>query len=123
MNTKIDYVHKKFVMDCAKAAIGPVKAFRLYKEFVGRYDEVGCARNDFKTVSREMKAFVDGVDAQMVLDKLRKKKELCSAYTFDYEVDAEDKLTRLFWCDPISRRNYYLFGDVVSFDATYSTNR
>lgn len=27
------------------------------------------------------------------------------------------------WVDPICRRNYSLFGDMVSFDTTFSTNR
>jgi hypothetical protein len=30
---------------------------------------------------------------------------------------------RVFWADAMSRKNYSLFGDVVSFDATYTTNQ
>jgi hypothetical protein len=29
----------------------------------------------------------------------------------------------VFWADAMSRKNYSLFGDVVSFDATYTTNQ
>ncbi|XP_019166905.1 PREDICTED: protein FAR1-RELATED SEQUENCE 5-like [Ipomoea nil] len=32
-------------------------------------------------------------------------------------------MSRLFWADPMSKKNFAAFGDVVSFDATYSTNR
>ncbi|XP_019172839.1 PREDICTED: protein FAR1-RELATED SEQUENCE 5-like [Ipomoea nil] len=32
-------------------------------------------------------------------------------------------MSRLFWTDPMSKKNFAAFGDVVSFDATYSTNR
>ncbi|KAH6780797.1 hypothetical protein C2S52_012034 [Perilla frutescens var. hirtella] len=51
------------------------------------------------------------------------KRELCLTFFFDYCVNADDQLTRLMWADPICRRNFTLFGDIVSFDATYSTNR
>ncbi|KAH6835854.1 hypothetical protein C2S53_012536 [Perilla frutescens var. hirtella] len=44
-------------------------------------------------------------------------------FTFDYEVNKNDQLRCLFWADPTSRRNFSLFGDVVSFDATYRTNK
>jgi hypothetical protein len=38
-------------------------------------------------------------------------------------VDDHGRLMRVFWVDAISRKNYSIFGDVVSLDATYSTNQ
>jgi hypothetical protein len=32
-------------------------------------------------------------------------------------------LTHVFWADGICRKNYSLFGDVISFDTTYETNK
>ncbi|KAH6767741.1 hypothetical protein C2S52_018724 [Perilla frutescens var. hirtella] len=49
--------------------------------------------------------------------------ELYFTFTFDYEVNKNDQLRCLLWADPISRKNFSLFGDVVSFDAKYKTNR
>ena len=59
----------------------------------------------------------------MAIDKLRKRKEVCEAFYFDYHVDKQDRLERLFWADPISRKSFSFFGDVVTADATYSKNR
>ncbi|KAK6148078.1 hypothetical protein DH2020_018990 [Rehmannia glutinosa] len=42
---------------------------------------------------------------------------------FDYDVDQDEQLTRLFWADQTSIMNYAAFGDAISFDATYNTNR
>jgi hypothetical protein len=42
---------------------------------------------------------------------------------YDFEVDDHGRLMRVFWVDAISRKNYSIFGDVVSLDATYSTNQ
>ncbi|VFQ84202.1 unnamed protein product [Cuscuta campestris] len=123
LNRNLDTGHKKFMLNCAKANIGTMKSYRLFKESVGGYDNVGATAVDFKNFKRDLKAYIAGGDAQIVIDKLFRKHETCSAFFFEYDVDESDQLTRLFWCDPVARKNYSLFGDVVSFDATYETNR
>ncbi|KAH6770461.1 hypothetical protein C2S52_015264 [Perilla frutescens var. hirtella] len=123
VNRNLDYVHQKFILDCARANIGPMKSYRLFKEAVGDYSDIGCTSVEYKNYSLDLKAYIIGVDAQMILNKLFLKRESCSAFTFEYAVDQNDQLTRIFWADPIARKNYTMFGDVVSFDATYSTNR
>jgi hypothetical protein len=53
-----------------------------------------------------------------------RKKERGKSYIFyDFVVDENGKLVSLFWADATSRKNYIHFGDLVSFDATYSTNQ
>ncbi|KAL6533760.1 hypothetical protein OROHE_013593 [Orobanche hederae] len=121
-NRNINFAHQMFVLNCAKANIGPMKSFRLFKELVGSYKDVGCSSTDFKNYSRDLRAFVEGVDAQILLDKFKSKREHSNGFTFYYSVDESDKLKRLFWADYVSIQNYYVYGDAVSFDATYSTN-
>jgi hypothetical protein len=41
----------------------------------------------------------------------------------DFVVDERGKLVYIFWVDATSRKNYRHFGDLVSFDTTYSTNQ
>ncbi|KAL3633917.1 hypothetical protein CASFOL_022679 [Castilleja foliolosa] len=115
--------HQSFVLNCAKVNMGPMKSYRLYREIVGDYSSIGCTSVEFKNFGRDLKSYTEGCDAQMILDNLFNKRELSSAFFFEYDTDDNDQLTRLFWADPILRRNYVAFGDVVSFDATYSTNR
>ncbi|XP_074300423.1 protein FAR1-RELATED SEQUENCE 5-like [Silene latifolia] len=45
------------------------------------------------------------------------------SFYFDFDVDDQSRITKLFWADPISIKNYALFGDVVSIDATYNFNQ
>ncbi|XP_074283478.1 protein FAR1-RELATED SEQUENCE 5-like [Silene latifolia] len=44
-------------------------------------------------------------------------------FFFDYDVDSDGSLSKPIWADGIARRNYSVFGDAVSFDPTYSTNK
>nr|GME02877.1 protein FAR1-RELATED SEQUENCE 5-like [Ipomoea batatas] len=62
-------------------------------------------------------------DAQAVIDKYRKKQLLFPTYTFEYDTNDQQQLRALFWADPIAKENYQRFGDMVSFDGTYSSNR
>ncbi|KAL3629883.1 hypothetical protein CASFOL_026195 [Castilleja foliolosa] len=47
-----------------------MKSYKLYTEAVGGYANVGCTAVDFKNFSRDLKAFTEGVDAQMLLQNL-----------------------------------------------------
>ncbi|XP_047943097.1 protein FAR1-RELATED SEQUENCE 5-like [Salvia hispanica] len=123
LNRNLDLVHQKFILDCANANIGPTLSFSLLKEVLGGLDYVGCTVLEVRNYRRDLRAYVEGADAQMLLNEMRRKKELCGAFTYEFEVNSKDRLTRLFWCDPTAKRNYHLYGDIVSFDTTYSTNR
>lgn len=91
---------------------------------VGSYENVGATPSDFRNFKRDVKARIGKHDADMILEKFRLKRESSNnTFFYDYKVDAEGHLTGLFWADAIGRRNYSLFGDALSFDPTYRTNR
>ncbi|KAH6776406.1 hypothetical protein C2S52_013967 [Perilla frutescens var. hirtella] len=123
MNSKLKFGHQKFVMDCAKANIGAMGSYKMMKTVAGSYSSIGCSCMQVKNFSRDLKTYIFYVDAQMVIDKLHRKRELCFGFYFEVEVDENDHLKSLFWSDPIARRNFCAFGDVVSLDATYNTNK
>ncbi|CAA0808203.1 Unknown protein [Striga hermonthica] len=123
INRIMTATHQGFVLNFIKENIGPTKSFKLYKEIVGGYTHIGATNVDFKNFKRELLAYILGADAQMVIDKFYKLQENSWTFYFQYELDDKERLRRLFWADPISRRNYGSFGDVVSFDVTYSTNK
>jgi hypothetical protein len=53
----------------------------------------------------------------------REKERGKSWIFYDFVVDDQGKLIYIFWADATYRKNYSHFGDVVSIDATYSTNQ
>ncbi|XP_047965367.1 protein FAR1-RELATED SEQUENCE 5-like [Salvia hispanica] len=105
------------------ANIGPTVTFNVLKEIMGGFQLVGCNVGDIRNASRDIKAFAHGFDVQMVLDDMARKKEMSEAFTYEYEVNASNQLVALFWCDGLMKRNYHMFGDIVTFDTTYNTNR
>lgn len=114
---------RNFVFDAAKVNIGASKAYTLMKEMVGGYANVGATVRDYRNFSRDLKEYVGERDAQMIIEKFRVKQESSESFYYAYDVDSEGHLTKLFWADSIARRNYELYGDAVSFDATFDTNK
>jgi hypothetical protein len=56
----------------------------------------------------------------MFVAQLEQKKEANSSFFYDFEVDEQGRLMLVFWVDAASRKNYKLFGDVISLDSTYT---
>ncbi|XP_075475837.1 protein FAR1-RELATED SEQUENCE 5-like [Primulina tabacum] len=56
-------------------------------------------------------------------DEANSEKDKSSTFFFDYETDSDNRFSRCFWADPVSRRAYTVFVDVVVFDTTYNTNK
>ncbi|KAL9663271.1 hypothetical protein QQ045_028110 [Rhodiola kirilowii] len=121
MHLSID--KQNFIMDLGHMRIGATRVFHLVKVLVGGYSNIGATLTDFKIFKRDMKAFIGGRDAEMVVTHLKNKRDYCKGYVFEYVADEKGTLTRLFWADSKSVKDRETFVDVVSFDATYSTNK
>jgi hypothetical protein len=87
------------------------------------YSNIGACLAEFKNFGRDIKCYIGENDAQMFIGYFEKLSETQKDFYFAYEVNEERVLTRAFWCDAVARKNYALFGDSVSFDATYGTNK
>lgn len=122
-NRRLNFAHQALIANCSRANQGATKAYKICKELVNGYANIGANLNDFKNFKRDLKAFIGQSDAHMILQIFERKQEHSSGFSFDYAVDSEGCLSRLFWVDHIGKMNYSAFGDVVSFDATYGTNK
>ncbi|XP_074305705.1 protein FAR1-RELATED SEQUENCE 5-like [Silene latifolia] len=115
--------HKKTIIDHSRVNQGPTRAFRNVKEYVDGYENVGAQLVDFKNFGRDIKCFIGDRDAQLFVNYFENKRDTTEGFYFAYEVDSGKCLVHVFWCDAESRRNYALFGDYITYDPTYSTNK
>ena len=103
--------------------IGPVVAYNILSEIHGGFDKVGALPQDAKNFKRDILACIGDSAANMMVKMLTKKSECVSDFSFKYRLADEKYLIGLFWADEQAKRNYYAFGDIISFDATYRTNK
>ncbi|XP_074267119.1 protein FAR1-RELATED SEQUENCE 5-like [Silene latifolia] len=119
---ELTLIHKTMIVENSKVNKGHVQSFRMFKEYVIGYQNVGASLEDFKNNWRDVKKFIKGYDAQMMIENFMHKKAMCSSYYFDFEVDDHGRLSRVCWFDLIAIKNYSLFGDMTSFDTTFNMN-
>ena len=122
-NRRMAIGHKKFMISCAKANLGPFGSHKLLKEIMGGYMNVNSTAIDFKNYKRDLMANIKDADAQMLINKLKIKQERHNEFYFEYIINELNELTKSFWSDPILRRNFSAFVQAVLFDAAYGTNR
>jgi hypothetical protein len=122
-NRSVSQRAKNTLFTCHKASIGTSLAYRLLQVTDGGFNTIGCTKRDFQNYYRGLREKIKDADAQLFIAQLERKKEANSAFFYDFVVDEEGKLVYVFWADATSRKNYSHFGDLVSFDATFSTNQ
>ncbi|XP_019157186.1 PREDICTED: protein FAR1-RELATED SEQUENCE 5-like [Ipomoea nil] len=123
LNRGLDVAQQAFLGNCIKANIGGSKSLRLCKEMTGSYANVGATNVEFQNFRRDLQMYVDVGDGEMIIEKFKIQKEVCNEFFYEYHLDDEGRLARLFWADPTGRRAFSCYGDIISFDATYGTNR
>ncbi|KAJ0906809.1 putative Zinc finger, SWIM-type, MULE transposase domain, FHY3/FAR1 family [Helianthus annuus] len=103
--------------------IGPVRAFNLMRKIRGGFDKVGVTSTDCKNFKRDINLFIREFDVDMAVQRLMKKKLYLPNFSCEFYCDEKGALAGLFWADEEMKLNYEVFGDVMSFDATFRTNR
>lgn len=62
-------------------------------------------------------------DAAALMEYFKEQQQSCPNFFSAHELDDEGRLKHVFWADARSRQAYKYFGDVITFDTTYLTNR
>ncbi|KAJ9553283.1 hypothetical protein OSB04_017328 [Centaurea solstitialis] len=119
---QMSFSDKRLVHRAARANIRASKAHRIQVCLKGGYEEVGCSVSDYKNYKRDLESFIGDGDVQMLLNMFSERVANGTNFAFEYKV-SKGKLLGLFWADELSRFNYSEFGHVISFDATYRSNK
>ena len=106
------------------SGIVPKAAHELASRQVGGPTNLGYTRRDHKNYLRtkRQRELIYG-EAGTMLKYFQDKKSENSAFQYDVQLDCEEKITNIFWADARMIIDYAHFGDVVTFDTTFGTNK
>jgi zinc finger SWIM domain-containing protein 3 len=95
------------------------------KQFYGGADKVPFLRMDCNNmIGRERNKYLESNDAQILLEYLKNKHIEDPAFFYAMQIDKQDgRIANFFWTDGQSIMDYACFGDAVSFDTTFQTNK
>ncbi|XP_062119083.1 protein FAR1-RELATED SEQUENCE 5-like [Humulus lupulus] len=111
------------VMSMKRAGIKTSRIWNYMVEVHDGWENVGCIKDDlYKRVCKKYSTW-DNCDTSTTMGYLEAKKGLDNTFFYKYDVDKENRLTNLLWSDRTSQVDYQLFGDCMTFDSTYKTNR
>ncbi|GJS87573.1 FAR1-related sequence 5-like protein [Tanacetum coccineum] len=87
-----------FVQQLGSTIIEATRAHHLYASTHGGYELVNATETEYQNHKRDLNVHIGDGDSQI-------------------------QLSALFWADEMSKYNYKEFGDTISFDATFRTNK
>ncbi|GJX88391.1 FAR1-related sequence 5-like protein [Tanacetum coccineum] len=119
---QLTYLEQAFIVKAANVNIGATRDHHLLTGINGSYLLVHGTTVDFKNFFRSVNCYIVDSDAHMLIHKIENRKKHVSDFLFDYLVENAE-LSGIFWADEVSKYNYRKFNDVVSFDATFKTNK
>ncbi|GJU99870.1 C2 calcium-dependent membrane-targeting protein [Tanacetum coccineum] len=113
---------KMFFVKASTFKLGATRAHNLYSRMKGFAQYVHGTSDDFKNHIRDVNAFIGESDAQMLVSKMENRKKFMPNFTFQYKVE-NSELVAMFWANEVAKCNYKEFGDIISFYATFRTNK
>ncbi|XP_076886053.1 protein FAR1-RELATED SEQUENCE 5-like [Bidens hawaiensis] len=114
----------KTLIDTLQAAgMGPRRIMSaLIKEY-GGISKVGFTEVDCRNYMRNNRQRSLEGDIQVLIDYLRQMQADNPSFFYAVQGDDEQFTGNVFWADSKVRENYTYFGDTVTFDTTYRSNR
>ncbi|KAJ1685819.1 hypothetical protein LUZ63_017209 [Rhynchospora breviuscula] len=103
--------------------IGPSKIAEYLATLHGGKKRVLFRTKDVSNVIATDNRKLLGVDVDRTLLHFQKKQEVDEEFFYAIDADEDGFVRHIFWADGRARRAYLEFGDVVTFDTTYNTNK
>ncbi|KAA8539947.1 hypothetical protein F0562_026639 [Nyssa sinensis] len=117
------YVKRKLEMN-DKAGIRMNKSYNACVVEAGGHENMTFLEKDCRNYIEKVRRLQLGQgDAAAVQDYFLKMQADNANFFYAMDLDEEARLKNLFWADARSRAAYEEFGDVVTFDTTYLTNK
>ncbi|KAJ9537753.1 hypothetical protein OSB04_030486 [Centaurea solstitialis] len=110
------------VFNACVTKVGVAKSHRLRNISKGNVGFSGGTIRDYQNFKKDMNTFVGNKDAKMLINVMVNRQKISPQFFFEYKCD-ETELLAIFWADEVARMNYREFGDAISFDATYRTQK
>ncbi|KAA8528864.1 hypothetical protein F0562_036219 [Nyssa sinensis] len=116
--------HARSLIDTLQAAgMGPSGVMSVLIKESGGINNVGFTKVDCQNYMSSSRQRTLGSGGQHVFDYLKRMQVGDPGFFCAVQGDFDNTSGNIFWADANSRMNYNYFGDTVTFDTTYRTNR
>ncbi|XP_027932713.1 protein FAR-RED IMPAIRED RESPONSE 1-like [Vigna unguiculata] len=107
-----------------QASVRLNKTFRSLVGHVGGFENLDFVECDTRNyIGQQRRVFGKEGDGQILMQHFSTMRELNNYFYYEIDTNAENRIINVFWVDARSKAASMDFGDVVSFDTTYLTNK
>jgi len=100
------------------------KTFRSLVGHMGGFDNLQFLERDARNyIGQQRRVFSKEGDKHALMQHFSRMRELNNSFYYEIDTDPENRIINVFWEDARSRAALVDFGDVISFDTTYLTNK
>ncbi|WOL11726.1 protein FAR1-RELATED SEQUENCE 5-like [Canna indica] len=115
---------KELIDHMDKAGFRPHQIFNFFEAAASKPELVGFIRKDANNyISQQSMMKLKAGDIQTLLYYLKSKQVEDPSFFYALQVHETGEITNFFWADGRAIIDYSYFGDVVSFDTTFQTNK
>ncbi|TVU19215.1 hypothetical protein EJB05_35353, partial [Eragrostis curvula] len=114
---------KQFIRTLHSCTIKTVRAYQLMCELYGGEQNVPYTVCDCKNLRKSYGAENEGKDMKKTFELFDEMKKQDPDFFYDYTLHIFGRVEHLFWIDGESVRQFAHYGDCISFDTTYCTNK
>ncbi|RYR64227.1 hypothetical protein Ahy_A03g010358 [Arachis hypogaea] len=115
---------RRMIENNEEAGIRPSKTYQSFVAAAGGHRELNFIEKDVRNyITREVRNVSEQEDAKEFGKYLLRMKEKNPNFFFEIQLEEDQSIKLAFWADARSRAAFEYFGDVISFDTTYNTNR
>jgi len=100
------------------------KTFRSLVGHAGGFENLDFMERDARNyIEQQRQTFGNEGDGQALMVHFSRMREINNGFYYEIDTDAENRIINVFWADARTKATLVDFGDVVSFNTTYLTNK
>ncbi|RYR36388.1 hypothetical protein Ahy_A09g041348 [Arachis hypogaea] len=123
-NTGISMFVRRTIETNEEAGIRPSKTYKSFVAATSSHRELSFIKKDMKNyITREVRNISEEDDAKEFGKYLLRMKDKNQNFSLELNLEGNHYIKHALWADARSWAAFEYFGDVVSFDTTYNTNR
>ena len=114
---------KKLIELLQMGRLPPRKIMLIFRKIRSRFRNIPFDAIDLSNIQSHQNAIEKDHDIDHCLERFKTMQKKVPGFYYAIEKDDQMRVRSIFWMDAMCVMNYKLFGEYISFDTTFSTNK
>ncbi|GAU46502.1 hypothetical protein TSUD_285840 [Trifolium subterraneum] len=121
---QINKAQKSYIENLQHVGVRTTTIYATMAKQHGGYENIASLEKDIRNhLDKTHRLSLESGDANAMLDCFVAMQEENPRFFYAIDLDEDIRVKNVFWVDAKGREDYQEFGDVISFDTTYITNK